>query len=113
MEMENDPRERIIRSKVEAYCRAIETQDETAFRALWGGGRPKLISIGTVYSGIDSICRDFLIGGIRRAYASIRLVAEDLRIHFDADNLTVVVFGYHTESIHCWNLVKSSRLQPS
>ena len=98
-EMETNNREQIIRSRVEAYCRAVETQDEAAFRALWGGDSPTLISIGTVYAGIDSICRDFLIGGIRRAYASIRLVAEDLSIRFDADNLAVVVFGYHTECI--------------
>ena len=55
-----------IKKKVLDYCEAVEKQDQNAFRELFDQDAT-LISISTLYDGIDAIATDFL-GGIQKAY---------------------------------------------
>ena len=87
----------VIREKVLAYCEAVEKQDQNAFRILFGRDAT-LISISTLYNGIDAIADDFL-GAIQRAYQIIRLIPEDIDIHLQENDTAVVIFQYHTECI--------------
>ena len=86
-----------IRKKVLAYCEAVEKQDQNAFRILFDRDAT-LISISTLYNGIDAIADDFL-GAIQRAYQTIRLIPEDIDIHLQENDTAVVIFQYHTECI--------------
>ena len=86
-----------IREKVLAYCEAVEKQDQNAFRILFDRDAT-LISISTLYNGIDAIADDFL-GAIQRAYQTIRLIPEDIDIHLQENDTAVVIFQYHTECI--------------
>ena len=87
----------VIREKVLAYCEAVEKQDQNAFRILFDRDAT-LISISTLYNGIDAIADDFL-GAIQRAYQTIRLIPEDIDIHLQENDTAVVIFQYHTECI--------------
>ena len=87
----------MIREKVLAYCEAVEKQDQNAFRILFCRDAT-LISISTLYNGIDAIADDFL-GAIQRAYQIIRLIPEDIDIHLQENDTAVVIFQYHTECI--------------
>ena len=87
----------VIREKVLAYCKAVEKQDQNAFRILFDRDAT-LISISTLYNGIDAIADDFL-GAIQRAYQTIRLIPEDIDIHLQENDTAVVIFQYHTECI--------------
>lgn len=87
----------VIREKVLAYCEAVEKQDQNAFRILFDRDAT-LISISTLYNGIDAIADDFL-GAIQRAYQTIRLIPEDIDIHLRENDTAVVIFQYHTECI--------------
>ena len=89
--------ENAIRKKVLAYCEAVEKQDQSAFRILFDRDAT-LISISTLYNGIDAIADDFL-GAIQRAYQIIRLIPEDIDIHLQENDTAVVIFQYHTECI--------------
>ena len=89
--------ESAIRRKVLAYCEAVEKQDQNAFRELFDRDAT-LISISTLYNGIDAIADDFL-GAIQRAYQTIRLIPEDIDIHLQENDTAVVIFQYHTECI--------------
>ncbi len=86
-----------IRKKVLAYCEAVEKQDQNAFRILFDRDAT-LISISTLYNGIDAIANDFL-GAIQRAYQTIRLIPEDIDIRLRENDMAVVIFQYHTECI--------------
>ena len=86
-----------IRKKVLAYCEAVERQDQNAFRELFDRDAT-LISISTLYDGIDAIANDFL-GAIQRAYQTIRLIPEDIDIRLRGNDMAVVIFQYHTECI--------------
>ena len=89
-----------IEKVVAGYAEAIHSMDPEELRPLWAEGAPcTLVSIGTVYHGTDSICEDFLVGGIARAYASIDLIAEGVEVNLvDGDHATVI-FRYHTECV--------------
>ena len=87
----------VIREKVLAYCEAVEKQDQNAFRILFDRDAT-LISISTLYNGIDAIADDFL-GAIQRAYQTIRLIPDDIDIHLQENDTAVVIFQYHTECI--------------
>lgn len=86
-----------IRKKVFAYCEAVKKQDQNAFRELFDWDAT-LISISTLYDGIDAIANDFL-GAIQRAYQTIRLIPEDIDIRLRGDDMAIVIFQYHTECI--------------
>ena len=89
-----------IEEMVLAYCEAVQTQDETAFRSLWAReSEATLISIATVFRGIESIVRDFLLGVIQAKYASIHLIAEELQVSLRGADTAVVLFRYHTKCI--------------
>ena len=85
---------------VDSYAKAIHSLDPEELRPLWAeGALCTLISIGTVFRGVDSICDDFLGGGIAGAYKSIDLIAEDVEVNLvDGDHATVI-FRYHTECV--------------
>lgn len=89
-----------IKKIVAAYADAIHSLDTEELRPLWADGALcTLISIGTVFRGVDSICNDFLGGGIAGAYSSIDLIAEDVEVNLvDGDHATVI-FRYHTECV--------------
>ena len=87
----------VIRKKVLAYCEAVEKQDQNAFRELFDRDAT-LISISTLFDGIDAIANDFL-GAIQRAYQTIRLIPEDIDIRLRENDMAVVIFQYHTECI--------------
>lgn len=89
-----------IEKVLKAYIRAIETQDETDFRSIWSSNPDcTLISITNQYRGLESIYRDFLIGGIQATYSAIKLIADSVDIHEINPALAVVVFHYHTECL--------------
>ena len=91
-----------IRDRVLSYCEAIHTQDPDLFDSLWSNekrGDCILISIGQVFSGYDSILRDFLLGGIQAAYESIELIPEDITVTYQDSEFAIVTFRYHTECI--------------
>lgn len=89
-----------ITAMVEQYAKAIETQDKEDFYSLWANSPDcVLISITSQYVGVESISRDFLIGGIQAAYSQIRLITEGVEVHEINDDLATVVFRYHTECI--------------
>ena len=89
-----------IKKVVAGYAEAIRSMDPEVLRPLWAEGTPcTLVSIGTVYHGTESICDEFLGGGIAGAYSSIDLIAEDVEVNLvDADHATVI-FRYHTECV--------------
>ena len=86
-----------IKKKVLDYCEAVEKQDQNAFRELFDRDAT-LISISTLFDGIDAIANDFL-GAIQRAYQTIRLIPEDIDIRLRENDMAVVIFQYHTECI--------------
>lgn len=87
----------MIQKKVLAYCKAVETQDQAAFRELFNKDAT-LISISTLYDGVDAIAVDFL-GVIHRAYQTIRLIPENIDIRLQDNDTAIVLFQYHTECI--------------
>ena len=87
----------VIRKKVLAYCEAVEKQDQNAFRELFDRDAT-LISISTLFDGIDAIANNFL-GAIQKAYQTIRLIPEDIDIRLRENDMAVVIFQYHTECI--------------
>ena len=86
-----------IRKKVLAYCEAVEKQDQKAFRELFDRDAT-LISISTLFDGIDAIANNFL-DAIQKAYQTIRLIPEDIDIRLRENDMAVVIFQYHTECI--------------
>ena len=86
-----------IRDKVLAYCEAVEKQDQNAFRELFCSDAT-LISISTLYDGIDEIAGTFL-GKIKDVYQSIRLIPEEIAVSFRDEKMAIVIFKYHTECI--------------
>lgn len=86
-----------IREKVLAYCEAVEKQDKEAFRALFDR-EAALISIATLFDGIDAITDGFLekIGNV---YRSIKLIPEEISIRLRDETTAIVVFRYHTECV--------------
>ena len=86
-----------IRKKVLAYCEAVEKQDQNTFRELFDRDAT-LISISTLFDGIDAIANNFL-DAIQKAYRTIRLIPEDIDIRLRENDMAVVIFQYHTECI--------------
>lgn len=89
-----------ILNLVKAYQDAIHSQKKEDFLPLWTGeDNNVLISIASQFSGLEKIYNDFLIGGIQYHYTEIRLIAEDIEIHFISNDIATVIFQYHTECI--------------
>ena len=70
-----------IKQLVYNYAKAIHTQNEKDFKALWSSKENTLISLTNQFNEIDAIYNDFLIGGIQRLYESIDLIIEGIEIH--------------------------------
>ena len=64
---------------LEKYKQVICEQQKDKFYALWSKTQEcKLISIVNEYIGVESIYKDFLIGGIQAKYQKISLIADDM-----------------------------------
>ena len=72
-----------IKQLVYNYAKAIHTQNEKDFKALWSSKENTLISLTNQF---NEIYNDFLIGGIQRLYESIDLIIEGIEIHQIDDN---------------------------
>ena len=88
-----------IKQLVYNYAKAIHTQNEEEFKALWSSKENILISLANQFNGTDAIYQDFLIGGIQSHYESIDLVVEKIDIRMIDENKAIVVFRYPTECI--------------
>ena len=75
-----------IKQLIYNYAKAIHTQNEKDFKALWSSKENPLISLTNQFNEIDAIYNDFLIGGIQRLYESIDLIIEGIEIHQIDDN---------------------------
>ena len=89
-----------INETVNKYCLAVKTQDKDIFYNIFSKNKKcLLISIGTVYEGIDSIYNDFL-GLIKKFYSKIELIKdEELKINFIDEKTAVIIFKYHTDCL--------------
>ena len=67
-----------IKQLIYNYAKAIHTQNEKDFKALWSSKENPLISLTNQFNEIDAIYNDFLIGGIQRLYESIDLIIEGI-----------------------------------
>ena len=90
-----------ITETVDKYCLAIQTQNKNDFRSLFSQKQQcTLISVGTVFQGLNTIYEDFVLNGIQKAYSKIELIKdEDLKINFINEETAIVIFKYHTECI--------------
>lgn len=94
-----DPKQEILQC-VEQYKKAVHTQEAADFYPIWAKScETSLISISTCFTGTDSIYEDFLIGGIRKAYTKIELVAKETNVRLLSDSCAVVIFSYYTDCI--------------
>ena len=88
-----------IEQLVYKYTKAVHSQNEEDFRALWSSKENVLISITNQFRGIDTIYQNFLIDGIQKSYESIDLIAKNIDVRMIDENNAIVVFKYHTECI--------------
>ena len=87
-----------IQELVNQYILAIETQDKALFESLWSTTQPiSLISIASLYEGKEAIAQEFLMDKIHQSYASIRLIPEEIKIHYINDKQAIMIFQYRTE----------------
>ena len=89
-----------IRQVVLDYIESIDTQDRGIFDKVWSDQYEcRLISIATEFVGKEAIYEKFVIGGLQKAYESIRLIMDDLSIRMAGPDTAIAVFRYHTECI--------------
>ena len=60
-----------IKQLVYNYVKAVHSQNEEEFKALWSSKENILISLANQFNGTDAIYQDFLIGGIQSHYESV------------------------------------------
>ena len=91
---------RLISETVNNYCLAVKTQDKDIVYKIFSKNKKcMLVSVGTVFEGLDSIYKDFL-GLIKQLYSKIELIKdEELKINFIDEKSAVIIFKYHTECI--------------
>ena len=89
-----------INELVKKYCLAVKTQDKNLVDKIFSQNKKcNLISIATVYEGVDSIYENFL-GLIKKMYSKIELIKdEELKINFINDSTAILIFKYHTDCI--------------
>ena len=89
-----------IKEIINKYCLAVKTQDKDVVYNIFSKNKKcHLISVGTLYEGIDNIYQEFL-GLIKKIYSKIELIKdEELKINLIDDNTAVVIFKYHTDCI--------------
>ena len=91
---------KLINETVKNYCLAVKTQDKDIVYKIFSKNKKcMLVSVGTVFEGLDSIYKDFL-GLIKQLYSKIELIKdEELKINFIDEKSAVIIFKYHTECI--------------
>ncbi len=89
-----------INELINKYCLAVKTQDKNLVDKIFSQNKKcNLISIATVYEGVDSIYQNFL-GLIKKMYSKIELIKdEELKINFINETTAILIFKYHTECI--------------
>ena len=89
-----------IKELINKYCLAVKTQDKDIVDKIFSKNKKcNLISIATVFEGVDSIYENFL-GLIKKMYSKIELIKdEELKINFISDNTAIIIFKYHTDCI--------------
>ena len=92
---------RTITELVDKYCKAVNTQEKDDVYSIFSlKGKCTLISVSTIFDGLDSIYQNFLVDLIRKFYSKINLIKdEELKINFVNENTAIVIFKYHTECI--------------
>ena len=90
-----------INETVNNYCLGVKTQDKDLVYSIFSKNKKcTLISVGTVFQGIDSIYQDFLVNLIQKLYSKIELIKDEkLEINFIDEKTAAVIFKYHTECI--------------
>ena len=89
-----------IKELINKYCLAVKTQDKDIVDKIFSKNKKcNLISIATVFEGVDSIYENFL-GLIKKMYSKIELIKdEELKINFISDTTAIIIFKYHTDCI--------------
>ena len=86
-----------IEQVIARYTAAIHSQDEKEFKSLWTGEPTNtLISGSSVFTGLETICQDFLIGILQKRYSTIALANVGLTSYSLTGDVAVAVFRYHT-----------------
>ena len=90
----------LINELINKYCLAVKTQDKNIVDKIFSQNKKcNLISITTVFEGVDSIYQNFL-GLIKKMYSKIELIKdEELKINFINDSTAILIFKYHTDCI--------------
>ena len=90
-----------IKELVNKYCKAVNTQEKNDVYSIFSKVQKcNLISVGTIFEGVDSIYQNFLIDLIRKFYTKIELIKdEELKINFINENTAIVIFKYHTDCL--------------
>ena len=89
-----------IKELINKYCLAVKTQDKDIVDKIFSKNKKcNLISIATVFEGVDSIYENSL-GLIKKMYSKIELIKdEELKINFISDTTAIIIFKYHTDCI--------------
>ena len=83
---------------VAKYQQLVHDQSRELFEEVFSKNEDcNMISIVKHFHGRESIYHDFLIGGIRKAYSRIDLIADEINVYEISDELATVVFKYHTD----------------
>ena len=90
-----------INNVINQYCLAIGSQVEKDFKNIFSKNKTcYLISVGSVFEGVDSIYKDFVIDLIQKLYQKIELIKdEELKINFIDSEHAVIIFKYHTDCL--------------
>jgi len=97
----SDKDKEAINELVNKYCKAVNTQEKNDVYSIFSKVQKcNLISVGTIFEGVDSIYQKFLVDLIRKFYTKIDLIKdEELKINFINENTAIVIFKYHTDCI--------------
>ena len=97
----SDKDKEAITELVNKYCKAVNTQEKNDVYSIFSKVQKcNLISVGTIFEGVDSIYQNFLVDLIRKHYTKIDLIKdEELKINFIRENTAIVIFKYHTDCL--------------
>ena len=97
----SDKDKEAINELVNKYCKAVNTQEKNDVYSIFSKVQKcNLISVGTIFEGVDSIYQKFLVDLIRKFYTKIDLIKdEELKINFINEKTAIVIFKYHTDCI--------------
>ena len=85
---------------LEKYKKLVNTQDRELFDEVFvNNDQCNLIAITRHFRGRESICNDFLLGGIQKNYRYIELICDEVDVYEINDQLVNIVFKYHTDSV--------------